>query len=85
MQLLRMRIALGAIALVAGLALIVFATVNGAFAMSAAAPLAALVLGIVTVLLGHHLLFDALVARRAKARRVARVRRALAEVRTLGR
>ena len=67
MQLLRVRIALGIVALVHGLALIVFALAHDALGMAAAAPLAALVLGILTALLGRHLLFDALAARRTLA------------------
>jgi hypothetical protein len=67
MRLLRLRIALGIVALVHGLALVVFALVHGALAMQAAGPLAALILGIVTALLGRHLLFDALAARRTLA------------------
>ena len=69
MQLLRLRIVLGIVALVHGLALVVFALAHGALGMAAAAPLAALLLGILTALLGRHLLVDALAARRGRRRR----------------
>jgi hypothetical protein len=68
MQLLRLRIALGIVALVHGLALFVFALAHGALGMAAAAPLAALLLGIVTALLGRYLLVDALAVRRDRRR-----------------
>ena len=68
MQLLRLRIALGIVALVYGLALFVLALAHGALGMSAAAPLAALLLGIVTALLGRYLLVDALAARHKRRR-----------------